>query len=86
MKPVVTVGNNGLAPSVLEELNIALSHHELIKVKLPAGEKAARQALVDAICRESGATSIALTGRTSVIFRQTEEAPGKKPSKIVLTN
>ena len=81
-KPVVTVGNNGLSSSVLEEIDNALSRHELIKVKLPAGEKTAKQVLVETICLQSGATAIALTGRTAVIFRQTVETSGSSPSKI----
>jgi RNA-binding protein len=81
-KPVVTIGNNGFTPSVLDEINYALSHHELIKVKLPAGGKTARRELVDIICIQTGATSIAVTGRTAVIFRQTTETSENKPSKI----
>jgi RNA-binding protein len=81
-KPVVTVGNNGLTPSVLDEIKYALSHHELIKVKLPAGEKTTRRDLVDTICKQSGAVSISLTGRTAVIFRETNDTSENKRSKI----
>ncbi|TFT47959.1 YhbY family RNA-binding protein, partial [Proteus mirabilis] len=35
--PVVMIGNNGLTEGVLAEIEIALAHHELIKVKI-AGE------------------------------------------------
>jgi len=36
-KPVVTVGNQGLSAAVLAEVRIALRTHELLKIKLPAG-------------------------------------------------
>ncbi len=81
-KPVITVGNSGLALSVRKEIDNALSHHELIKVKLPAGGKSEKQDLVDEICKHSGATAIALTGRISIIFRQLGKDPNNKPSKI----
>ncbi len=34
LKPVVLMGANGLTEAVLAEIEIALNHHELIKVKL----------------------------------------------------
>ena len=82
LKPIVQLGQNGLTEGVLAEIENALSFHELIKVKLPAGEKTARREIVDAICLQSGATAIALTGRTAVFFRQALESSGSKPSKI----
>ena len=34
LKPVVMIGNSGLTPAVLNEIEQALSHHELIKVRV----------------------------------------------------
>lgn len=34
LKPVVLMGANGLTEAVLAEIEIALNHHELIKVKV----------------------------------------------------
>ena len=39
LKPVVTVGPGGLSPGVVEELARNIAHHELMKIKLPAGGK-----------------------------------------------
>ena len=36
LKPVVMLGNNGLTEGVLAEIELALEHHELIKVKIAA--------------------------------------------------
>ncbi|EJS89092.1 hypothetical protein AAUPMB_07522, partial [Pasteurella multocida subsp. multocida str. Anand1_buffalo] len=33
LNPVVMIGNNGLTEGVLAEIDNALAHHELIKVK-----------------------------------------------------
>ncbi len=68
-KPVVTIGNNGLTPSVHKEIHNALDFHELIKIKLPAILKADKMDLTNIICKNSDATSIGLTGRTAIIFR-----------------
>ena len=39
LRPIVTVASKGLSPSVLEEVNRALTDHELIKVKVSVGER-----------------------------------------------
>ena len=36
LKPVVMVGGKGLTVGVLAELELALEHHELVKVKISA--------------------------------------------------
>lgn len=72
-KPVVTIGNKGLSASVREELHLAMEHHELIKIKLPAGEKLDRQQLLEAVCTQCNAVLITLIGRTGVVFRQAEQ-------------
>ena len=44
LKPVVTVGQAGVTEPVLAELEIALNHHELVKVKINAGDREERDA------------------------------------------
>ena len=39
LKPVVTIGDKGLSPGVMEEYRNALDHHELIKVRIRAGDR-----------------------------------------------
>lgn len=39
LKPVILLGAKGLTPAVVEETNVALTAHELIKVKLSGVEK-----------------------------------------------
>ncbi len=39
LKPVVQLGNNGLTEGVLAEIDVAITHHELIKVKIPTDDK-----------------------------------------------
>lgn len=69
-KPVVTIGNAGLTAAVLREIGIALKAHELVKVKLPALEREARQEIFERICNESGAESVQHIGRMAIVYRR----------------
>ena len=40
-KPVVIIGDNGLTDAVMQEIEIALDHHELIKIRVNAEDRAA---------------------------------------------
>jgi RNA-binding protein len=73
LKPVVLLGSNGLTEAVIAEIDYALNHHELIKVKIPTEDKETKLLIVDAICRETKATKIQVIGKTLVIYRQSEE-------------
>jgi RNA-binding protein len=70
---VVTVGHNGLSDSVLAEIDHALSTHELIKIRLPFGERAERRSSVEEICRRSGAAPVQGIGRVEVLYRPAPE-------------
>ncbi|MBR9726461.1 ribosome assembly RNA-binding protein YhbY [Shewanella intestini] len=73
LKPVVLLGANGLTEGVLAEIDSALSHHELIKVKVASTDRELKNAIVDAIVRETQSTKVQLIGHVLIIFRQSEE-------------
>jgi len=73
LKPVVQLGNNGLTEGVLAEIENALSHHELIKIKVASDDREEKSLIMDAIIRESGALKIQTIGHTMVMFKQSEE-------------
>ena len=70
LRPVVMVGDAGAGPAVLAELDGALTAHELVKVKLPSGDRYARAELADHLCRESGAELVQTLGRVAVLYRK----------------
>ena len=74
LKPVVLLGQHGLTEGVLAEIDGALEHHELIKVKVAAEDRETRQLIVDAIVRETKAVQVQLMGNTLTLFRQAEES------------
>jgi RNA-binding protein len=73
LKPVVLLGNNGLTEAVVAEIDYALNHHELIKIKIPTEDRETKILIIEAICRETNSTQVQVIGKTLVIFRQTEE-------------
>jgi len=73
LKPVVMLGNNGLTEAVVAEIDYALNHHELIKIKIPTDDKETKALIVEAICRETKSTQIQVIGKTLVIYRESAE-------------
>ncbi|MEI6145561.1 MAG: ribosome assembly RNA-binding protein YhbY [Methylococcales bacterium] len=68
LKPVVTIGQSGLTAPVLAEIELALDHHELIKVKIRA-ERDSRKLISEQIHNETGAEIIQSIGQIVVIYR-----------------
>ena len=70
LKPVVITGQHGITPAVLNEINLALDHHELIKVRVNAGQREERQAMIAQICAETTAELIQAIGHIITIYRK----------------
>ena len=79
LKPVVLLGSNGLTEGVLAEIEGALEHHELIKVKVPADERELRTAIADAITRETSAHLVQTIGKTLVLYRAAQDPSIRLP-------
>ena len=73
LKPVVQIGQAGLTANVLQEIEQALNHHELIKLKARVGNRAARDTVIAELLCETGADLIHQIGNVAVIYRL---APG----------
>lgn len=69
LRPCIHVGAAGVTPAVLAELGQALSHHELLKVRVRAADRAARDAAVAALVADSGAALISRVGHVAVLYR-----------------
>jgi RNA-binding protein len=68
--PAVSVGQKGLTPSLVEELDRALDRHELVKVKfLDFKEKEAKTALSAELAEKTGAALCGLIGHTAIFYR-----------------
>jgi len=71
--PIVTIGNKGLTDAVMAEIELALDHHELVKIKLPSNDKAEKVALIAQITGKSESEPVQLIGRIGVIYRASDE-------------
>ena len=81
LKPVVLLGANGLTEAVLAEIEIALDHHELIKVKVASEDRETKNLIIEAIIRETKAEKVQVIGKTLVLFRQSQERKIELPRK-----
>lgn len=81
LKPVVLLGGNGLTEGVLAEIENALAHHELIKVKVPSEDREEKKLIMDAIIRETSAVKLQVIGHVLVMYKQSEEAKIELPRK-----
>ncbi|MFT6776163.1 MAG: RNA-binding protein [Paraglaciecola sp.] len=81
LKPVVQLGNNGLTEGVLAEIDGAIKHHELIKVKIPTEDKEEKALIMDAIVRETGAVKVQAVGHVLVLFKPSDERKIELPKR-----
>ncbi|MCG6939759.1 MAG: ribosome assembly RNA-binding protein YhbY [Thiohalocapsa sp.] len=80
LKPVVLLGAAGLTEPVLAEIGLALSHHELIKVRVNGGDRDGRDAQVRTIVEETGAALVQRIGNVAVLYRANPEL--KEPIRL----
>lgn len=73
LNPVVMLGAKGLTEAVINEIEIALTAHELIKIKLAGLEKSERQQLAAEIAEQVGAELVQSIGSIIVLYRQNPE-------------
>ncbi|RFF28964.1 MULTISPECIES: ribosome assembly RNA-binding protein YhbY [unclassified Wenzhouxiangella] len=74
LHPVVMVADKGLSENVLAEVEQALEHHELIKVKL-RGEREQRDAWIGQLVSTSGAELVHRIGQVVCLYRRHPEKP-----------
>lgn len=81
LKPVVMIGDAGLSPSVLKEIDQSLTAHALIKIRVFGDDRAARLAMLQEICDQLGAAPIQQIGKLLVIWRPTNKPAAPKRSR-----
>jgi RNA-binding protein len=74
-KPIVAIGRNGLTEPVLIELERALDHHELVKIKVNISDRDERCAAIQTLCERTGAVLIQRIGFVATVFRRNKRHP-----------
>jgi len=73
LKVVVIIGQHGLTDNVMHEIDNALEIHELLKIRVNAGDKDERNQLIDQIAQQTGSDVIQRIGHVGVFYRPSEE-------------
>ena len=74
LNPTVMIGNAGLTESVLNEIDLTLKRHELIKVRVMGDDRELRATMMDTICTTLHAAPIQLIGKMLVIYKPNPDA------------
>lgn len=81
LKPVVMIGNKGLTDTVLAEIDSALAHHELIKIRVSGQDKADRVATMNEIASKTNSDLIIVIGHIGGFYRPALEPKIQFPRK-----
>src|SRR5262245_54897408 len=69
LHPVVAIGQHGLTPAVLHEIDVNLLAHELIKIRVFGDDRDEREALLTRICGDLDAAPVQHLGKILTIWR-----------------
>ena len=81
LKPVILLGQHGLTEGVMAEIEVALAHHELIKIKVASEDRDQKVLVMDTIVKEVKAEKVQSIGKTLVIYRTSDEKKIVLPKK-----
>src|SRR6202020_2758389 len=79
LKPIIQVGQKALTAGVIAEARRALNDHELMKLRIQAADRDARDALLAELFAATEATLVTRIGHVAVLFK-----PNEPLSKIPL--
>ena len=79
LRAMLQVGGKGISEALVVEVDGALEHHELIKVKVGADDREVRDGMIAELAGRCGAALVQRIGHTAVLYR-----PSKDKRQIVL--
>jgi putative YhbY family RNA-binding protein len=80
LDPVVMVGDGGLTPAVMREIDASLKAHELIKIRVAGDDRAFREDILRQVCAELAAAPVQHIGKILLIYRHSPEATPREPA------
>lgn len=81
LNPVVMIGEAGLTPGVLKEIDTNLNAHGLIKVRVFGDDREARIEIYETICDKLDAAPIQHIGKLLVLYRPQKEETKQQSAK-----
>lgn len=81
LKPVVIIGNAGLTPAVLNEIERSLKSHDLLKIRIMNDDRKVRETMLQEICELLDAGPVQHIGKVLVVYRPLETPIIKAPKR-----
>jgi RNA-binding protein len=70
LNPIVLIGNKGVTPAVIKEIDLTLNDHELVKIRLSITDRDAKKAAAVEISELLKAEIVQLIGNICVLYRK----------------
>lgn len=74
--PIVLVGQAGIGPNLVAELDRALRDHELVKVRARVGDRDERNAMLDELAAATSSELVQRIGHVGLYYRANPGKPG----------
>jgi RNA-binding protein len=74
--PIVLVGQNGISPNLIAELDRALHDHELVKVRARVGDRDERDAILAELAASTRSELVQRIGHVALYYRRNPEQQG----------
>jgi RNA-binding protein len=74
--PIVLVGQGGVSPNVIAELDRALRDHELVKVRARVGDRDERDSLLAGLAAATRSELVQRIGHVALYYRRNPDKPG----------
>ncbi len=75
LAPVVMIGDSGLTPAVMKEIDASLNSHGLIKIRVLGDDRDARVSHYETICADLSAAPVQHIGKLLVVYRPKKDIP-----------
>ncbi len=73
LRPIVSIGHQGLTDAVKKEADIALYDHELIKIRIQAEDRTVRREYFAELCESLQAEGVQLIGHVGTLYRKSDK-------------
>jgi RNA-binding protein len=76
LHPIVRIGQRGLNPGVVEELRLALEHHELVKLHARAGSREDRDRMLGELAQRTASECVFRIGNVGLFYKKNNTLQG----------
>jgi RNA-binding protein len=75
LNPVVLIGNSGLGPNLVAEMDGALAHHELVKVRARVADRETRDQVLAELAESTRSEIVQRIGHVALYYRVHPDKP-----------